>query len=495
MKIIRTHVISGLLIFIGVPLFGQDILTLEQCRSLALQNNKQLHVSRMKKEVSVNTRKATRTKYLPKIDAIGSYQYFSKETSLLNREQKAALSNLGTHLGTNVAQTIATLTQQGAISPEMAQQLSGFLSTIGQPLAQAGDKIGSQLVDALRTDTRNIWAGSVMVQQPLYMGGAIIAANRLADINEKMSDHYIELSRQAILYDIEKAYWLVVSLRQKQKLAESYHGLVKKLDEDVYKMIAEGIGTRADGLRVDVKVNEAEMQLTQIGNGLSLAKMLLLQLCGMPLDREIILADEETTNLTLPPRPTEKTDKTYPLEWRPEINIMQNVVDMSKEKVKLERAPYLPQVVLTGGYMISNPNLFNGFERKFSGMWNVGLIARIPLWHWMEGKHKINAAKATSQIAEMELSDAKEKIELQISQERFKVNEAMKRLSLAEKNINSAEENLRCADIGFKEGVMEVTDVMAAQTAWQQALSQKIDAEIDVKLSQVALEKALGILQ
>ena len=42
---------------------------------------------------------------------------------------------------------------------------------------------------------------------------------------------------------------------------------------------------------------------------------------------------------------------------------------------------------------------------------------------------------------------------------------------------------------------MQTTDVMEAQTAWLQAQSQKIDAEIDVKLSQINLRKALGILE
>ena len=66
---------------------------------------------------------------------------------------------------------------------------------------------------------------------------------------------------------------------------------------------------------------------------------------------------------------------------------------------------------------------------------------------------------------------------------------------MATKNVENADENLRCANLGFKEGVIQTTDVMAAQTAWLQAQSQKIDAEIDVKLSQVNLRKALGVLQ
>lgn len=159
------------------------------------------------------------------------------------------------------------------------------------------------------------------------------------------------------------------------------------------------------------------------------------------------------------------------------------------------RAINLPHVMLTGGYMISNPNVFNGFQKKFTGVWNVGVMVHVPVWNWFDGAYKVRAAKAASNIAQMNLDDTREKIHLQITQSQFKVKEAQKKLNMAMKNIASADENLRCANLGFKEGVMEVTDVMAAQTAWQKAQNQKIDAEIDVKLTQVGLNKALGILQ
>lgn len=175
--------------------------------------------------------------------------------------------------------------------------------------------------------------------------------------------------------------------------------------------------------------------------------------------------------------------------------MLQNTIDISKQNTRIIRAEYLPHVALTGGYLISNPNVFNGFQRNFSGVWNVGLIVQIPVWNWFESSYKIRASKATTNIAMMELSDAEEKIALQITQSRFKVKEAYKRLLMANENIKSAEENLRCANLGFSEGVMESTDVMAAQTAWQQAQSQKIDAEVEVKLAQVNLNKALGTLQ
>ena len=128
-------------------------------------------------------------------------------------------------------------------------------------------------------------------------------------------------------------------------------------------------------------------------------------------------------------------------------------------------------------------------------MWNIGVLVRVPVWNWLEGAYRIRAGKTATSIAVMELDEAEEKIELQINQSMFRVKEAARKLAMAKKNIERADENLRCADLGFKEGVMQTTDVMEAQTAWLQAQSQKIDAEIDVKLSQTDLKKALGELK
>ena len=481
-----------------LPASAQRVLTLDSCRAMALRNNKQLIAARLQKDVTYNARKSARTQYLPKLDAVGGYQYYSKEISLLNNSQKGALSNLGTNALTNVGssleQMLTGLVQQGAMTPQSAQQLGQLFQLVNGPIAQKGNEIGTLIKDAFRTNTHNIWGGAVMVRQPVFMGGAIIAANRIADINEQLADNSIDLTRQSTLYNIDQAYWTVVSLRQKKQLAESYRNLVKKLDDDVKKMIKEGVATRAEGLKVDVKVNQADMQITQVDNGLSLAKMLLCQLCGLGPDDNVTLADENSESLSLIYSvPTSNNDSI--MNDRPELRMLQNTVDISKQNTKLVRAAFLPHVALTGGYLISNPNVFNGFERKFSGVWNVGATVQVPVRNWFEGTYKVRASKAATGIAMMELSDAREKVQLQVTQSRYKLNEAQKRLAMARKNIKSAEENLRCANIGFKEGVMETTDVMAAQTAWQEAQSQKIDAEVEVKLAQVGLNKALGILE
>ena len=483
--------------FVSLSLQAQTKLSLDSCRTLALQNNKQLSIAKVKKNVSKDVKKAIRTKYLPKIDVVAGYEFFNKEVSLLNDQQKGSLSHLGSNFSQNIASTmgsvLGTLAQQGVLNPQVATQLGAIAQKLGSPLANFGDKIGEELTRAFRTDTRNIWSGAVMVKQPIYLGGAIVAANKMASIGEDFAENNIEVTRQNVLYSTDQAYWLVVSLKQKQALAKSYLSLVKKLQEDVHKMIKEGVATRANGLKVDVKVNEAEMQLMQVENGVSLSRMLLCQLCGLSEEQKIVLADEDEDEINVLNN-TETITKETAFSYRPEIKMLQNAIDLSRQNTKLVRATQRPQIALTGGYIISNPNMFNGFQNKFSGVWNVGVLVRVPIWNWFEGTYKIRASRNATIIATLDLEEAKEKINLQIAQCNYKLVEAQKRLVVAKQNIKSANENLRCANIGFKEGVMETTDVMAAQTAWQQAQSLKIDAEIELKLAQVNLKKALGTL-
>ena len=471
-----------------LPADAQRVLSLDSCRAMALRSNKQLSVSQVKQEVAKNLKKSAHTKYLPHVNVVGGYMYTSREISLLSDDQKSALNNLGT----NAAADITT-----KVSPYASILPAALQTKLGADLkAAAGvaDLFGQHVVDLFRSDTRNTLFGAVVVTQPVFMGGAIVAMNKMADINEQLTANSTDAKRQLTLYNIDQTYWQVVSLRHKQKLAQSYLEVVKKLDSDVQKMIKEGVATRSEGLSVSVKVNEAEMALLKVNDGLTLSKMLLCQLCGLPVDEQLTLADEESETLVTDVD-VQPADMQTATSNRPELKMLQNMVDLSRQTTNLLKAGNLPQVLLTGGYAGSNPNLYNGFERKFGGVWNVGVLVRIPVWNWGDVAYKVRASKGATTMAALELDDVREKIELQVNQSAFHVSEAAKKLEMANANIQRAEENLRTANLGFQEGVISTTTVMEAQTAWLQAQSQKIDAEIDVKLSQVNMQKALGTLQ
>ena len=478
----------GLLVLLPLSTDGQRLLTLDSCRAMALRNNKQMGVAKMKQEVNANLRKSARTQYLPKVNAVGGYMWMSREISLLNDDKKEALSNLGTNAAGKLQSVLEPVASQlpAAAQAKMAGDMGLF--------AGALNKVGAGIAEGLQPDHRSMMGGAVTVTQPVFMGGALVAANKMADINEEMAANSLEMKRQNTLYNIDQAYWQVVSLRHKQTLAESYVELVKKLKGDVQKMIDQGVATKGDGLSVGVRVNEAEMALTQVQDGLALSKMLLCQLIGLDEDEAITLADEE--NESLPSNPnTLSTPSNLNYDNRPELKVLQNTVDLSKQTTNALKAGNLPTVLLTGGYMVSNPNPFNGFEKEFGGVWNVGVVVRVPVWNWGDVKYKVRASKGATAMANLELVDAREMISLQVRQSNFKVKEAQKKLTMAQSNVANADENLRMANLAFKEGTASFTTVMEAQTAWNAAQSQLIDAEIGVKLSEVELQKALGTLQ
>lgn len=483
--------LSLVLLFFGLSsgIQAQRTLNLDSCRTLALSNNKELRMSKEKVNAAHYQQKAAFTNFLPKIDMMGTYMRTEKEISLLSDDQKSAISNIGTA----VAPMGQKLQQILSSDPSLAPLLTPLQSVMGT-LPGALNQVGQGMVDALRTDTRNMFGGMVTLTQPIFMGGKIIAYNKITKFAEQLAESQHATELQDVILNTDQAYWQVISLVNKKKLAESFLELVKKLDSDVSKMVAEGVATKADELSVKVKVNEAEMTLTKVENGLSLSKMVLCQLCGIPLDTPITLADESMENITLPDTYIEGNVNTA-LSNREELKSLELASKIYRQKVNVTRSEFLPSVGLTATYLVTNPSLVNGFERKMRGMWGVGMMIKIPVFHWGEGIYKVKAAKAEANIAQYKLDDVKEKVELQVTQATYKVNEATKKLAMAEKNMAKADENLRYANLGFQEGVIPTSNVLEAQTAWLSAQSGKIDAQIDVKMSEIYLNKSMGTLK
>mgnify|MGYP002146011939 CR=1 FL=1 len=441
---------------------AQRMLTLEECRNLAIQNNKELQISGEKIKMADNEKKAAFTKYFPQLSANGAYMWNQKDINLLD---------------------------MGALSSSLSSSLGGLAQL---PMIQ---HLMSGVNDMQHLDVQNIWVGNVSLVQPVFMGGKIVNYNQITKFAKQLAESMNNLQLQDLIYKTDETYWQVISLVNKKKLAEGYLKLLQKLESDVDHMIAEGVATKADGLSVKVKVNEAEMTLTKVEDGLSLSKMLLCQLCGLDLSTNVVLADENMNDLPILLKENSEINMETAYASRPELKSLELASLIYKQKVNVTRAEHLPTVALLGNYLVSNPSVYNGFENKFKGMWNVGVMVQVPIWNWGEGVYKTKAAKAEAQIAKYQLQDAREKVELQVNQAAFKVTEAKKKLIMASKNLEKANENLRYATLGFEEGVIAPANVLEAHTAWLSAQSEKIDAQIDIKLTEIYLQKSLGTLK
>lgn len=480
--ILLATTICGLLS--STPSRAQELLTLEDCRSLAKEHSKQLHISLEKINAAHYSKKAAHKKYLPHVSAKGTYLRNQKELSILSDRQKNEISNLGPN-------GQARINQLADIIGEQLPTLKPLIQSLGQEAFTELNQFSEALIEGVRTDTRNMYVGAITLTQPLYMGGKIRAYNKITKYAENLAKEAHNLQLQDVILSVDQAYWQVVSLVNKEKLALSYLELLQKLDSDINHFIDEGMATRADGLSIRVKVNEGEMTLTKVQDGLALSRMLLCQVCGIDMQTPIKLADENITDL-----PVKSFYTNFDLQRayfnRTEIKSLELATQIYDQKIKLARSEHLPHLALIGNYMVTNPAFYNGFEKKFRGMWNIGVSLSVPIWSWGEGYYKTKVAKSDAQIARLELAEAKEKIELQINQSAFKVNEANKKLKMASSNLDKANENLSYAKFGFEEGVIPVSNVLEAHTAWLSAQSEKIDAQIDIKLTEIYFNKALG---
>lgn len=451
-------------------------VSLDSCRRMAIANNKEIIQQQIKIEQAGYQRKQAEAAYLPSLDFEGGYIFNQKKLSLVDQDQLLPTKSFNPATGTydfNLLTDPAT----------------------GMPIMNNGQPIPSQVAllpkSALTYDVHNVFAASLTLTQPIYMGGKIRAMNNITHYAEQLAQSMHSTKVQDVVYSVDEAYWRVVSLVAKQKLAESYLKLVKNLDDDVLKMINQGVATRANKLTVDVKVNEANVALAKVNNGVELSRMALNQLCGLPIHSRFTLEDENKKEVVGSLHATHVVmDSVY--ARRHEIRSLELAAKIYDEKAKVAKSEMLPQVAAFAAYHASNPNSYNGFENKFGFAFSMGAMVKVPLWHWGGLSNKYKEALAESRLQKVKIEDAREKISLQVNQATFRYEEAWKTFDKTKSNLIEANENLRCSQLAFREGVANLETVIAAQTAWLQACSENIDAQIDILLCDVYLSKVMG---
>lgn len=465
---------------VSAPVSTAETYSLDSCRAMALSNNKELMVKAERVRQAGYQRKQAFAAYLPALDFAGGYTYNQKKLSLFDSDQLLPTKSFNLATQSYEFNVVTNpITHQPVTTPD------------GTPIPSEVALIPKE---AMEFDIHNVFFGAVTLTQPIYMGGKIVAMNRLAKIQEEANRMLQENESQNVIYAVDAAYWTVVSLNAKHRLAKSYVNLLDTLDRNVKLMLDQGVATRSDLLSVDVRLNEANVDLLKVENGLSLSRMALAQICGLPVHSDINVADEGVSQAI----PSAEIATRYNMEEvysrRPDLRALEMASEATVQQKRVALSEMLPNIALIGSYSFTNPNMFDGFKNRFGGAFSVGVMVKIPLWHWGGNYNGYRAARSAETISKIQVADAREKIDLQVSQAAYKAQEAVKTYLATESNLAKAQENLRTATLGFREGVITTDDVMAAQTAWLKAHSENIDAMIDVKLCDVYLSKVLGTL-
>ncbi|MBR1798560.1 MAG: TolC family protein [Bacteroidales bacterium] len=471
----------------GTMAVAQQQLSLNDCRKLALEANKSLKQAENKQVETEALKQAALWQMLPKVSANGGYLWMEKSVNLLSQEQKDNLNNLGSGV-------------QDLLSQAVYQEMSG-LPLLGNLIAQrldnvirnsntrgSIDAIGQQLVSDLETNTENMAVGMVTITQPIYLGGKLMAAYRTAGLMDRLTGIEADSKREQVMIDVDNAYWQVVSVSHKKQLAEQYATLLRQLTANVEEMVAADVATQGDLAKVRVKLNEAEMTLTKATNGLALAKMLLAQRCGMPLDSQFEVTDTVSIDLE---GVAVQVNMDSVWQHRSEMQKLRIADSIALQAVRIAASTLKPNVAISGGYLVSNPNVFDGFSNQWNGSFLAGVVVNVPILH-PGGMYALKAAKARQREGQYRIEEAQEMITLQVNKVEHEMQLAYKKLAQAESNLTNAEENMKLADESFKAGMCGSSDLMAAQTAWMQAKSEVLDAKIEIKMNHLYLQQALG---
>lgn len=456
-------------IIIGVGILmdatAQDSLTIEQCRKMAVEHNRQLASARVQRQKTDFDLLAMKANYLPKLD----FNAF------------------------DLANTMSgSLALQSSMLPvfDMASQIAGMA------------EFPAMTVDY---SMHNLFGASLMLTQPIYMGGKITAGYNMTKIGQRIADENIRLTESEVRVKVDEAYAMAVKAREMVDVAKSYETLLQELMKNVESAVRHGMRTRNDQMKVQVKLNQARLAITRADNAYNLARMNLCQIIGMPLDLRPSVAKPDVSSMVMSEVLSASADSVQVLS-RPEYAMLQEKTELARQQVKLARSEFLPQLAAfaTGGYSYGGKvsvdatssvgGQVNMYDKtlidKFSGA--IGVTLSVPIYHFGERKGKIRSAKASLQMAQLDLDDNRERMALELSQACNTLKEQMTALEIARLSVEQAEENLRLSRSAYDSGVETLSDHLEAQSLWQSALADEIDARAQLIVALSKWRKAAG---
>lgn len=444
---------------------AQDSLTIEQCRKMAVEHNRQLASARVQRQKTDFDLLAMKANYLPKLD----FNAF------------------------DLANTMSgSLALKSSMLPvfDMASQIAGMA------------EFPAMTVDY---SMHNLFGASLMLTQPIYMGGKITAGYNMTKIGQRIADENIRLTEGEVRVKVDEAYAMAVKAREMVDVAKSYETLLQELMKNVESAVRHGMRTRNDQMKVQVKLNQARLAITRADNAYNLARMNLCQIIGMPLDLRPSVAKPDVSSMVMSEVLSASADSVQVLS-RPEYAMLQEKTELARQQVKLARSEFLPQLAAfaTGGYSYGGKvsvdatssvgGQVNMYDKtlidKFSGA--IGVTLSVPIYHFGERKGKIRSAKASLQMAQLDLDDNRERMALELSQACNTLKEQMTALEIARLSVEQAEENLRLSRSAYDSGVETLSDHLEAQSLWQSALADEIDARAQLIVALSKWRKAAG---
>ncbi len=455
-----------ILLFLSISTIAQaQKLTLEECREMAVDNNRTLRIAVEQTLAARDQTKAYKANYLPKFSATGNYLYTNSSMTL---------TIPGGYLPTFVPNPTT-----GALDPNIL-----MTAPDGTPVFK---EYAYMPETNLKLKTGSVYTAGLLAEQPIYLGGKVRSAAKMATIGEKIASLNQKKAESDVIAATDEAFFTCIKAEELLKTAQMYNEVVAEFLRQMENATEIGMKDRNDLLKVQVRMNEARLQLRQAENGVRLARMNLCYWIGLPLTTESIeLADFDDISLPV--------DRSLDVTERPEYGMLQEQVALKQQNMRLTRSEFLPQIAAIATYSYMHGLSFNGSRLFDDASFAGGVTMSIPLFHWGEGRRKVSAAKREINIAQTQLEDLTQKMELELTQSLNNYDEALLEVALMEESVAQAEENMTVSRNQYEVGTETLGDYLEAQTLWQKTRCDWIDARAKARLAYTNYLKATGKL-
>jgi outer membrane protein TolC len=453
----------------GNYIYGQDTLTLERCKKLSLENNKELMIAHKTATKTKYDKDAMITNFFPKVSAGAFY-------ALTNLPLNYAIS--GGFLPTYKPNVITN-----ELTPNIMTDANGnpIVGPDGIPVFKEYAYFPGLKFEI---DASNTVGASLLVQQPIFMGGKIIAGYKMTKIGTEMAALNIKLTERDILIKTEEAFWNCVKVRELGLAAQEYRNAVAEVYRIVENAHNVGMALGNDLMTVQLKLNEADLQLFKVKNKTAVASMALCNIIGIPLNTDIIIDDNSSSyNIDL------KENDYIGSSGRIEYQLLTKVMELKKEEKNLVRSDFLPNLGIIGAYSYLNGVKINGtklFDNSFSFSAMVSL--NIPILHWGEGINKLRSSKIEEEIASIKREDAMEKMDMEQNLDMSDYYEAIQTVKMMEKSMSQSKENMRVSQDRYKVGTATLASLLEAQAIWQKANADYINAKSQAHIAKSKIE-------
>lgn len=347
---------------------------------------------------------------------------------------------------------------------------------------------------------RGTYMAGLTLTQPIYTGGKISAGRQMARLGRQIADQQLRMTRMDVLVDADNAYWSYIAVRRKVRMLESYSTQMDTIYKQTSSAVAAGMAIENDLLRIEAKRTEIEYQLQRARNGADLCRMALCNVIGAPLDTAIEPTDT-TFNIESP------TAMSLDIARRPEVGLLEKQIDVNMQRIRDARSEMLPTVGLSAGYSYYGNIKLNGFAdmgngttvpytQEFRDGIGIAMLAvKIPIFHWGESRKKLHKARYELDNSQLELQRNMRLMSIEALQAVQNVEDGYRMIHTAESGLRQAEENLRVMRNRYAAAMSPLTDLLDAQSQWQQAQSNLIEAQTQYMIYRTDYLRATGQLE